>query len=62
MTHLFDIGEPDRFRRELVSPEICMIDAGHFALDTKSNEVAAVVRQFMNGFGSRPSGKNSQSI
>jgi hypothetical protein len=25
-----------------------VLDAGHFALDTKADEIAALVRQFMN--------------
>jgi len=58
----FDIGEPDRFRKDTIGAEIFMIEAGHFALDTKSDEVAAVVRQFMNGLETVASGKNSQSI
>jgi hypothetical protein len=26
-----------------------VLDAGHFALDTKADEIAALVRQFMGG-------------
>lgn len=58
----FDIGEPDRFRQDIIGAEIFTVDAGHFALDTKPHEVAAVVRQFMNGLGTLASRKNSQSI
>jgi pimeloyl-ACP methyl ester carboxylesterase len=44
----FDIGEPERFRRDVPDAEIRVIDAGHFALDTKSDEIADLVRLFMN--------------
>ena len=43
----FDPGEPERYRKDLPSAEIHVLDAGHFALDTKPDEIASLVREFM---------------
>lgn len=43
----FDPGEPERYRKDVPKAEIHIFDAGHFALDTKADEIAALVRQFM---------------
>ncbi len=44
----FDVGEPERYRRDVPEAEVHMLDAGHFALDTKADECAALVRDFMS--------------
>jgi pimeloyl-ACP methyl ester carboxylesterase len=44
----FDSGEPERYRKDVPNAEIYVLDAGHFALDTKAEEMAALVRAFMN--------------
>ena len=44
----FEPGEPERYRRDVAAAEIHVLDAGHFALDTKAEEMAALVRAFMN--------------
>jgi pimeloyl-ACP methyl ester carboxylesterase len=43
----FDPGEPERYRKDVPSAEVHVLDAGHFALDTKADEIAALVREFM---------------
>ncbi len=43
----FDIGEPERCRNDVPTADVHVLDAGHFALDTKANEIAALVSQFM---------------
>jgi pimeloyl-ACP methyl ester carboxylesterase len=43
----FDLGEPERYRKDVPNAEIHILDAGHFALDTKADEIAALVRNFM---------------
>jgi pimeloyl-ACP methyl ester carboxylesterase len=43
----FDAGEPERYRKDVPKVEIHVLDAGHFALDTKADEIAALVRAFM---------------
>jgi pimeloyl-ACP methyl ester carboxylesterase len=43
----FDPGEPERYRKDVPSAEVHVLDAGHFALDTKADEIATLVRQFM---------------
>jgi pimeloyl-ACP methyl ester carboxylesterase len=43
----FDPGEPERYRKDVPSAEVHILDAGHFALDTKADEIATLVRQFM---------------
>jgi pimeloyl-ACP methyl ester carboxylesterase len=44
---LFDISEPEAYRRELPSAEIHVLDAGHFALDTAADEIASDVSKFL---------------
>ena len=43
----FDPGEPERYRKDVPNAEIHVLDAGHFALDTKADEIAALMREFM---------------
>jgi len=42
----FDSGEPERYRKDVPSAEVHLLDAGHFALDTKPDEIAELVRRF----------------
>jgi pimeloyl-ACP methyl ester carboxylesterase len=42
----FDPGEPGRYRKDVPNAEVHVLDAGHFALDTKADEIAQIVRQF----------------
>jgi pimeloyl-ACP methyl ester carboxylesterase len=43
----FDPGEPERYRNDVSKAQVHVLDAGHFALDTKADEIAALVAQFM---------------
>jgi pimeloyl-ACP methyl ester carboxylesterase len=43
----FDISEPEAYRRDVPNAEVHVLDGGHFALDTKADEIAALVGQFM---------------
>jgi pimeloyl-ACP methyl ester carboxylesterase len=43
----FDPGEPERYRKDVPSAGVHVLDAGHFALDTKADEIAGLVRGFM---------------
>jgi pimeloyl-ACP methyl ester carboxylesterase len=43
----FDPGEPERYRKDVPNSQVYVLDAGHFALDTKADEIAALVSQFM---------------
>jgi pimeloyl-ACP methyl ester carboxylesterase len=43
----FDLGEPERYRKDVPNAEVYVFDAGHFALDTKGDEIAALIRAFM---------------
>ena len=56
----FDLGEPDRYRQDLPNAEIHVLNAGHFALDTAADEIAALVRNFIGslslGSGTRRAG------
>ncbi|WP_348269631.1 alpha/beta hydrolase [Edaphobacter paludis] len=45
----FDLGEPDRYRKDVPNAQVHILDAGHFALDTKPDEIAVLVSKFMNG-------------
>jgi pimeloyl-ACP methyl ester carboxylesterase len=43
----FDLGEPERYRQDVPSAEVHVLDAGHFAIDTAADEIAAWVGKFM---------------
>ena len=43
----FDIGEPERYRQDVPNAEVHVLDAGHFALDTKADDIAALLHDFM---------------
>ena len=43
----FDLGHPERYRRDVPSAQVHVLDAGHFALDTAADEIAALVRGFV---------------
>jgi pimeloyl-ACP methyl ester carboxylesterase len=43
----FDISEPEAYRRDVPAAEIHILDGGHFALDTASDEIAEHVRRFL---------------
>jgi len=42
----FDSGEPERYRRDVPNAEVHVLNAGHFALDTKADEIAVLVGDF----------------
>jgi pimeloyl-ACP methyl ester carboxylesterase len=42
----FDPGEPERYRKDVPTAQVHVLDAGHFALDTAADEIAALVRSF----------------
>ncbi len=44
----FDPGEPERYHKDVPGAEVHVLDAGHFALDTKPDEIATFVRNFMS--------------
>ncbi|MBA2117855.1 alpha/beta fold hydrolase [Bremerella alba] len=43
----FDPGEPERFRHDVPKAQVHILDAGHFAIDTKADEIAALVNDFL---------------
>jgi pimeloyl-ACP methyl ester carboxylesterase len=43
----FDIGEPERYHKDVPNAEIHVLDGGHFAPDTRAEEIAALVDDFM---------------
>lgn len=43
----FDPGEPERYREDVPNAQVHVLDAGHFALDTAADEIAALVRGFV---------------
>ena len=45
----FEATEAYAYRRDVPHAEVHMLDAGHFALDTNADEIAAFVRAFMRG-------------
>lgn len=47
----FLVVEAEAYRRDLPGAEIHALDAGHFALDEKPEEIAALIRKFLVGNG-----------
>ena len=45
----FDFSEPEAYRRDVPKAEVHVLEAGHFALDTKADEIAELVRRFTAG-------------
>jgi pimeloyl-ACP methyl ester carboxylesterase len=43
----FDLSEPEAYRRDVANAEVHVLDAGHFALDTKADAIADLIDQFM---------------
>jgi pimeloyl-ACP methyl ester carboxylesterase len=43
----FDLSEPEAYRRDVPSAQVHVLDAGHFALDIASDEIAALVQDFV---------------
>src|SRR6059058_1947562 len=43
----FELSEPENYRRDVPQAEVHVLDAGHFALDTAADEIAALVGNFM---------------
>jgi pimeloyl-ACP methyl ester carboxylesterase len=44
----FEAAEAQAYKREIPDAEVHLIDAGHFALDEKPDEVAALIAAFMS--------------
>jgi pimeloyl-ACP methyl ester carboxylesterase len=44
----FDPGEPERYRQDVPKAEVHVLDAGHFALDTAADEIAALMKNFVD--------------
>jgi pimeloyl-ACP methyl ester carboxylesterase len=44
----FDLGEPERYRKDVPNAEVHVLEAGHFALDTAADQIAQLVRGFMS--------------
>ena len=42
----FDLSEPEAYRRDVPNAQVHVLDAGHFALDTAADEIAALVQGF----------------
>src|ERR1700741_4759900 len=43
----FELSEPEAYRRDVPKAEVHVLDAGHFALDTAADQIAALVRGFV---------------
>ena len=47
----FELSEPEACRRDVPNAQVHVLDAGHFALDTAADEIAALVRGFVGSSG-----------
>jgi pimeloyl-ACP methyl ester carboxylesterase len=43
----FDLSEPEAYRRDVPNAQVHLLDAGHFALDTAADEIAALLGPFV---------------
>jgi hypothetical protein len=43
---LFDLGVPERYRTDAPNADAPVLHAEHFALDTRADEIATLIRQF----------------
>jgi pimeloyl-ACP methyl ester carboxylesterase len=43
----FELSEPEAYRRDVPKAEVHVLDAGHFALDTAADQIAQLVRGFI---------------
>jgi hypothetical protein len=46
----FELSDPGACRRDVPKAEVHILGAGHFALDTLADEIAALVRGFLEFF------------
>lgn len=44
----FDISDPEAYRRDVPNAQGHVLDAGHFALDTAADQIAALIRDFVS--------------
>ena len=59
---LFELSEPEAYRRDVPAAQVHVLDAGHFALDTAANEIAGLVRDFMERSSPSSSITHAQSF
>ena len=45
----FELTEPEAYRKDVAKAEVHVLEAGHFALDVAADEIAAIIRAFMQG-------------
>jgi len=43
----FQTQEAEAYRRNVPDAEVHVLDAGHFALDVKADEIAALTKEFL---------------
>ena len=43
----FELSEPEAYRRDVPTAEVHLLEAGHFALDTAADEIAALTSRFL---------------
>ena len=45
----FELTEPEAYRKDVPKAEVHVLEAGHFALDVAADEIAAIIRAFLQG-------------
>ena len=50
----FAVSEPESYRKDVPSAEVHVLEAGHFALDTAADEIADLMRDFLQRVLRRP--------
>ena len=44
----FDLGEPERYRKDAPNAQVHILETGYFALDTAADEIAVLVGDFVS--------------
>jgi pimeloyl-ACP methyl ester carboxylesterase len=44
----FDLGEPERYRRDVPNAEVHIVDGGHFGLDTAADQICSFMQRFLS--------------
>ena len=58
----FELSEPEAYRRDVPAADVHVLDAGHFALDTAADQIAQLVRDFMNGVPALNATRGEESV
>ena len=50
----FELSEAEAYRRDVPKAEVHVLEAGHFALDTAADQIAALILEFLKAANATP--------